>query len=313
MNVEYLHEFIVVARRLNFREAADQLCLSPSALSKHVGSLETYFGTKLFTRDTHSVSLTESGVFLLDCAEVIWSMVEQSKTAIKERFSSQNVIRMSGVLDNTGYYPVVAQAEKLMRHDNPDVSVRVETSKSISLESLVDLLASDAVDCVSTYDAAERPTPYPDVVAAHICRNPLEVTIPVDHRLAQHTSISPADLEDGQFVHLVGPRYSSTWRRIDARLQKKGIAFKVKPIVAATPYDAIANTNALDDALFITPRRATPTLVLRNPNLVTLPIDFPDLSLDLDLLYLADAQTPQILQLVEALRITFKEFYPETV
>ena len=40
MNIEYFQEFVELAQRLNYREAAARLNMSQSALSKHVKALE---------------------------------------------------------------------------------------------------------------------------------------------------------------------------------------------------------------------------------------------------------------------------------
>jgi len=58
MNIEYFQEFVELAQRLNYREAAARLNMSQSALSKHVKALEAEYGTKLLNRDRNSVALT---------------------------------------------------------------------------------------------------------------------------------------------------------------------------------------------------------------------------------------------------------------
>jgi DNA-binding transcriptional LysR family regulator len=52
---------IAVARRGNFRAAAVELGMSPSALSHAVATLETRLGVRLFNRTTRSVSLSAAG------------------------------------------------------------------------------------------------------------------------------------------------------------------------------------------------------------------------------------------------------------
>ena len=52
---------LAVARKRNFRAAADELGMSRSALSHAVSALERRIGVRLFNRTTRSVSLTEAG------------------------------------------------------------------------------------------------------------------------------------------------------------------------------------------------------------------------------------------------------------
>jgi DNA-binding transcriptional LysR family regulator len=60
--------FLRVAERRSFRAAADDLGLSPSAISQTVRALEARIGVPLLTRTTRSVGLTEAGERFLEQA-----------------------------------------------------------------------------------------------------------------------------------------------------------------------------------------------------------------------------------------------------
>ncbi|TIQ41127.1 MAG: LysR family transcriptional regulator [Mesorhizobium sp.] len=53
--------FLSVAKHRNFRKAAAELAVTPSAVSQAVRTLEARIGAALFTRTTRSVGLTEAG------------------------------------------------------------------------------------------------------------------------------------------------------------------------------------------------------------------------------------------------------------
>src|SRR5215470_70668 len=53
--------FLRVAQHHNFRRAAAELGVTPSAIGQAVRALETRLGATLFTRTTRSVGLTEAG------------------------------------------------------------------------------------------------------------------------------------------------------------------------------------------------------------------------------------------------------------
>lgn len=65
MEIRQLKYFVRMAQTLNFSEAARSLYVSQSTLSQQIKSLEYELGTLLFQRDSHSVSITESGEMLL--------------------------------------------------------------------------------------------------------------------------------------------------------------------------------------------------------------------------------------------------------
>jgi DNA-binding transcriptional LysR family regulator len=65
-NLADLTAFIAVADHLNFRAAASQLGVTPSALSHSMRQLEERLGARLLNRTTRSVSVTDAGHRLLE-------------------------------------------------------------------------------------------------------------------------------------------------------------------------------------------------------------------------------------------------------
>src|ERR1700747_115546 len=60
---------LAVAQHRNFRKAAAELGVTPSAMSQAIRSLETRVGAALFIRTTRSVGLTEAGERFLSRAK----------------------------------------------------------------------------------------------------------------------------------------------------------------------------------------------------------------------------------------------------
>jgi LysR family glycine cleavage system transcriptional activator len=59
-----LRTFSTAARHSSFKAAAEELCITPSAVSHQIKALEELFGTQLFDRRTREVVLTEAGASL---------------------------------------------------------------------------------------------------------------------------------------------------------------------------------------------------------------------------------------------------------
>ncbi|MEV0204183.1 LysR substrate-binding domain-containing protein [Streptomyces sp. NPDC050788] len=74
----HLRTFLAVAQTLSFTQAARRLGLRQSTVSQHVRRLEEATGRQLFTRDTHSVELTEDGEAMLGFARRILEVQEQA-------------------------------------------------------------------------------------------------------------------------------------------------------------------------------------------------------------------------------------------
>ncbi|HZX38086.1 MAG TPA: LysR substrate-binding domain-containing protein [Streptomyces sp.] len=73
-----LRTFLAVAQTLSFTQAARRLGLRQSTVSQHVRRLEDATGRQLFTRDTHSVELTEDGEAMLGFARTILQAQERA-------------------------------------------------------------------------------------------------------------------------------------------------------------------------------------------------------------------------------------------
>lgn len=61
--IQWLPVFEAAARRLNFKQAAEELCVSPPAVSQQIKVLEEYLGVSLFDRSTKKLRLTKAGEF----------------------------------------------------------------------------------------------------------------------------------------------------------------------------------------------------------------------------------------------------------
>ncbi|MGW4031449.1 LysR substrate-binding domain-containing protein [Streptomyces sp. NPDC004838] len=73
-----LRTFLAVAQTLSFTQAARRLGVRQSTVSQHVRRLEEATGRQLFTRDTHSVDLTEDGEAMLGFARTILQAHERA-------------------------------------------------------------------------------------------------------------------------------------------------------------------------------------------------------------------------------------------
>ncbi|MFJ2607032.1 LysR substrate-binding domain-containing protein [Streptomyces sp. NPDC087425] len=73
-----LRTFLAVSQTLSFTRAARRLGLRQSTVSQHVRRLEDATGRQLFSRDTHSVELTEDGEAMLAFARRILEVHEQA-------------------------------------------------------------------------------------------------------------------------------------------------------------------------------------------------------------------------------------------
>ncbi|HHJ17130.1 MAG TPA: LysR family transcriptional regulator [Gammaproteobacteria bacterium] len=94
MDIDQLKTFLEVGRMRNFRKAATNLFISPSAVSARVRQLEQTLGLALFRRDRQKVSLTPAGERFERHARFILSAWERAheEVALSEQVDKRLVI-----------------------------------------------------------------------------------------------------------------------------------------------------------------------------------------------------------------------------
>ena len=86
-----LEAFVRIVRLGSAKAAANELGLSPSALSRRVGALEDFAGKRLFTRQHQSMKLTEDGQAFYDAVE---PKLEELAIAVESQIESSAVLRL---------------------------------------------------------------------------------------------------------------------------------------------------------------------------------------------------------------------------
>jgi LysR family transcriptional regulator, glycine cleavage system transcriptional activator len=84
-----LRTFEVAARKLSFKDAAEELCLSASAVSRQIQSLEDDIGVTLFVRQNRSLQLTEEGRQLFITTAEALSQLSATVKAISPQTKQQ--------------------------------------------------------------------------------------------------------------------------------------------------------------------------------------------------------------------------------
>ena len=77
--------FEAAARLGSFKAAAEELCLSPSAISHQVRALEDYFDTRLFERRGNVMQLTLTGQGFAGKMTGLLDLLEESSVRAAER------------------------------------------------------------------------------------------------------------------------------------------------------------------------------------------------------------------------------------
>jgi DNA-binding transcriptional LysR family regulator len=102
MDIFHVIDFIKLTECNNFSQAADELYISQSSLSKHIQSLESILGVELFDRNTRKISLSEGGRVFLPYAK------ELEKTFLDASRKLQYLISKKQMELKIGCIPIMA-------------------------------------------------------------------------------------------------------------------------------------------------------------------------------------------------------------
>ena len=83
MELRHLRYFVVLAKELNFRRAAEILRVASPSLSKQMKDLEHELEARLFDRNTKKVKLTSAGVVFLEQAEAVLTKANEAVVAVR--------------------------------------------------------------------------------------------------------------------------------------------------------------------------------------------------------------------------------------
>ena len=119
-----LEAFVRTVRLGSARAAADELGLSPSALSRRIGNLEDFVGKKLFTRARQSMQLTDDGHAFF---EAVNPQLEALARAVESQSENLSVLRLHlGVLPLFGTQRLFPRLAEL-RERHPLLHIDIDT------------------------------------------------------------------------------------------------------------------------------------------------------------------------------------------
>lgn len=99
--------FIEVAQGLSFSGAAQRLGMAKGNVTKHISWLEQNLGVQLLTRTTKSVSLTESGLSLLENGRELLDRVESVDNAVRHSVKQTKGVLRLGAPPSFGSFHLV--------------------------------------------------------------------------------------------------------------------------------------------------------------------------------------------------------------
>jgi len=152
MDIGLLRTFLAVVRTRHFGKAADELCVTQSAVSARIHQLEKALGTRLFSRVRNNIQLTPAGRQLQKHAETIvhtWARARQ-ETGLREEFSGGLAIGAMWDLWET----LLADSLRRIREALPETALQIEAD---SRDLLVRRLMDGSIDLALLFEPPQVP------------------------------------------------------------------------------------------------------------------------------------------------------------
>lgn len=137
MEIRVLRYFLAIAGEGSITNAANLLHLTQPTLSRQIHDLEKELGQKLFTRSSHSMTLTAEGMILRKRAEEIISMVDKTEAEFNymENAIGGDIYIGGG---ETDAMKLVAQIAKQLRECYPGIRYHLYSGNSDDVTERLD-------------------------------------------------------------------------------------------------------------------------------------------------------------------------------
>ncbi len=132
VSLQALKAFESAARLGSFKLAAEELSLTPTAISHHIGNLESRLNVSLFHRRGRRISLTGTGSRLAKATSDGFRKID---SALKEVMKAGSAVRVTTTSSLAAMVLIPSQQE--FEQTNPDISIEISTGESVDSQPYV--------------------------------------------------------------------------------------------------------------------------------------------------------------------------------
>jgi len=190
LSIRDLRVVVVLAERLHFGRAAEDLAMAQPSLSAAVKKVEAALGERLFERTSRQVSLTAAGQRVVERSRsVLEEIAEMSRAGRSDRLTGR--FRLGLVPTIGPYYAPVFLAR--LRGRYPELKlVLTEALTEALLQMLRQRALDGAIVCLPTGERGLTETP--------LLREPFVLAVPEGHALAGAGQVSLGQLDPREML-----------------------------------------------------------------------------------------------------------------
>jgi len=231
MDMIGLKYFVSAAQWLNFTKAADECCITQTAMSLHIAKIEKELGFRLFDRDKRSVSLTPGGrAFYAEALTVLRRYGEGVKRSAAIASGFEGVL----TIGYTNYLECSALPEAIRNFKAQYPGIDVLLTKNEPNEAIDGLeRGMNDLTVAFPYDLQDRQ----EIAATRIASHRIGVVLRRDHPLAGKERVSLCECANETVI--VGGQGGAPRLYRQVREDWQRLSFAPREILEADSADSI--------------------------------------------------------------------------
>lgn len=193
MEIKQLKNFLMVAKYQHFTLAAEQICISQSALSKQIRALESEMGVALLDRCGRNVYITSAGQeFLVFADEVVssYDKLRNKMNQYKATYTGHITIGTVPFMSQYGLNSILTSFFK----QHPEIKVQIIEDKG---EQILSLLNENQINFAFLYTTT---LPDKNYKVIPLFDDVLVVVAHKDHKLAKRNSIDLKEIANDSLI-----------------------------------------------------------------------------------------------------------------
>ena len=201
-SLNLIRVFEIAARRLSFKDAADELFVSPPAVSHQIKALEEYLGITLFKRENRKISLTAEGRRYYLHVKRGLDLIDSATLAVrKEKKKRRFVVNTLPNIASLLLFPNIHEFQTIF----PELNIQIDSDIS-----RIDFEHSETTVAIRHECGNEPGLTYHPLVRISLT--------PICSRryLEQHPGLADGDFSDCRLIKISGdsyqwPRWQTQW------------------------------------------------------------------------------------------------------
>ena len=291
MDMIGLKYFLSAARRLNFTRAAEECCITQTAMSLHIAKIEKELGFQLFHRNNRTVRLTPGGSAFQKEAEKILSLYNegvQRSAAVASGFEGVLRIGFTNYIECSFLPELIKSFRELYPH------IEIVLNKNDQSKSVDDLITglNDITLVFPYYTMDSRDIASISIGSYNIC-----AVLHCSHPLAGRERVSLNELEGETFIIHAKDQSPHLYNQV--RKDWQDVSFSPKSVIEADSADGIL---FLVEAGFGNALMPSYIRQLRNSRIRVLDLKESGLSIDITVAYSRKNSNPTLELFLTALK-----------